>query len=100
MKSEFKLMVFFNAAFAAFYLLWNWAEYSALNSYGYQMAVKAYFPWNIQFSVQNPNLPTLDIDNNFGLFTLLLVIFVNLYLAYRLQSDKTKQNPSQNVPAP
>lgn len=88
MKSEFKLMIFFNAVFAAFYLLWNWNEYSTLSPL-YQVAISAHFPWYIQFSgTPDGNGLVAFFDANFGLFILLFVIFVNLCLAYRLQKSK------------
>ena len=95
MKSEFKLMVFFDAVFVALYLLWNWSEYSILSPL-YQVAVSAHFPWYIQFSgTPDGNSLVAFFDFNFGLLTLLLAILVNLFLAYRLQRNKeTKQTPS------
>jgi cobalamin synthase len=96
MKSEFGLMVFCNGVFVALYLLWNWAEYSRLQSLGNPVAVSTHFPWYIQFSTSG-NAITVLFDTNFGLIFFLLAIFVNLYLAYRLQRSK---NPSQNAPLP
>jgi hypothetical protein len=95
MLKQFKLIVLANAFFVFVFVAYNWVEYSALNSFGYQVAIRAHFPWNIQFSVQNPNAPRLDIESNYTLFLFLLATFVNLYLAYRIQRSKeTKQNPS------
>jgi hypothetical protein len=84
MKSESSLMVFFDAAFAAFYLLWNWNEYSTLSPL-YQVSISAHFPLYIQYSgTPGGNELVSFFDGNFGLFIFLFVIFVNLYLAYRL----------------
>jgi hypothetical protein len=95
MKIEFKVMVFFDAAFAAFYLLWNWNEYSVLSPL-YQVATSAHFPWYIQFSGTSDGNGLVSFsDANFGLFTLLLVIFVNLYIAYRLKEAKKQRKVSQ-----
>jgi hypothetical protein len=88
LKIEFKVMVFFDAAFAAFYLLCNWSEYSVLSPL-YQVAISAHFPWYIHFSgTPDGNGLVAFYDANFGLFTLLFVTLVNLYLAYRLQIGK------------
>ena len=103
MKIEFTLMVYLNALLVALYLLWNWAEYSVLNGLNVYF-INAYYPWYIQLSYtveQAPGLLQRDVtEPNFGLALVFIALFVNLYLAYRLQRSKeTKLNTSQNAPA-
>jgi hypothetical protein len=87
LRKEFKLIVLFNALFAVFYLFWNWDEYSAITSMKI-IAVKANFPFLIQFSgtTKDGLGLVLFIDSNVCLAIFLLAIFVNLYLAFRLQT--------------
>ena len=73
-----------NAFLVFVYLLWNWAEYSALSQL-YQVSVDAHFPWYIQFSGTNGNALVALFDVNWGLFIILLATFVDLYFFVRLQ---------------
>jgi len=73
-----------NAFLVFVYLLWNWAEYSALSPL-YQVSVDAHFPWYIQFSGLHGNALVAFFDFNWGLFIILLATFVDLYFFVRLQ---------------
>lgn len=91
MHKQLKLMVLVNALFVALYLLWNWAEYSAINNLGSPIYVVTHFPLYIQYEGAG-NAVQIFIDSNFTLLLFLLATLVNLYLAFRLQRTKeTKQ---------
>lgn len=91
-------MLFFNTVFVAFYLLWNWTEYSALNGM-HQVSIQAYFPLTVLFSGTKVGYDILLVsDITLGLVLFLLEILVNLCFIYRLQrTNDPKQNPSQNA---
>ena len=74
------------------FLLWNWAEDSIFSTI-YNARINPNFLWYIQVSgsTQDGNGSILDIDLNFGLAILLLVILVNLYFAYRLFKSGSAQ---------
>jgi hypothetical protein len=83
-------MILANAIFVILYLYFNWVEYSFINN----NTVSTSFPYYIEYGSLS-NLQTLFQEPNWTLLFFLLAIFVNLYLANKLQrSIETKQNPS------
>ena len=81
-------MVGVNALLVAVYLLWDWAEYSLINGM-YQVGIRAYFPWEVQFGGTKPGYDLLMvIDLNWGILLLIVAAVANLYLAFRLQKSK------------
>ncbi len=77
--------------FVALFLLWNWAEYSAINGLGNPIYVITHFPLYIQYDGAG-NAVQIFIDSNFTLVLFLLATFINLYLAFRLQTSKETGN--------
>jgi hypothetical protein len=94
MHKQFKIMVLVNALFVVLYLLWNWAEYSAIYVLGSPVYVTTYYPLYIQY-VGAGNAVHIFIDSNFTLLLFLLAISMNIYFLFKLQRNiETKQNPS------
>jgi hypothetical protein len=87
MAKLLKIMLLANALFVVLYLLWNWAEYSAINGLGSPVYITTYYPLKIQY-VGAGNAVHIFVDSNFTLLLFLFATFVNLYLAFRLQRSK------------
>ena len=84
-KEEIKIMVLIDAFFGVLYLFWDWSVYSMMDGM-YQVGIQSHFPWSVQFGGTKKGYDTLlVIDPNFGLLFLVLIILINLYLAYRIQ---------------
>ncbi len=99
MAKQLQLIVFVNALLVFLFVLYNWVEYSLINSAASRLdSIRAFFPSYIQYSGGGTETqPGMFVDfyPNFTLLIFLLATFVNLYFIIKLQRSKeTKQSPS------
>jgi len=83
-----KKVIIANALLILFYLIFDWAEYSLLSTYGPNSAViDSHFPFYIQASATVNGEPYLALSFNFPLLIFLIAILVNLNFIIKLQKS-------------
>jgi hypothetical protein len=95
MHRDFKQILVVNGVLVFLYVFFNWVEYSLLNSpkliHPDQITkISTHFPLYFEINSHNPALNGIEliVVTNYTLIIFLIAVFVNLYLAFRLQGRK------------